>query len=237
MKKGEALYLLAYPRSGSNWISYCLEITSSVVTVGVSDDYLCQSVLPCHREDVFVARSHGHRQKELSLIESSGRPLVFALRNYMESILRHNPKCATAEDVEAHMMGGPIREENPDYICLLDFFHRYGGPKHLVYYSDLIMNPRQTLENLLVFLRLLDNSKLESFMEEYEKHVARSIQNYRDFSYSDTEGKPELLLYHSNRISREVLVKVDRWLEENHNELYHTYLEVFKPINVTKDIT
>lgn len=223
------LYLLAYPRSGSNWLCYCLEVLASLQAIGVSEDYTCPSALDTHRKDFVLMRSHGHRQRELDVIKASGRPLIFILRDYMECIVRHHDGNVSIEVILSNLCGGQVIEERVDYICCLDFFHRYLGPKILVYYRDLIMNPREQLDKVLKFMGLYDEQRLVTFMSEFDGHVKKSIKNYVRFSYSATEGKAELLHYHSSSVPYADRVKIDLWLKDTHPCLYDTYLARFKP--------
>ena len=198
----ETIYMLGYPRSGNNWVSYCLEELASIKTIGCSPDYSCPCIRTRHRDDLIVARSHGHRQHELDRIAAGSRGLILLLRNYKECIVRHAAS-KTLDAAKQQMQDAAPVSDNTDYIHLVGFYDEYDGAKLVIYYEDLISDPRTELERLLRFVGSFEDVKLDKFIANRKKHQARSIKNYRRLSHSATKGNASALRFHSSQFSLE----------------------------------
>jgi len=230
----ETVHMLAYPRSGNNWVTYCLEEMASIKTIGCSPDYTCPCTRRKHRKDIIVARSHGHRQHELDTIAASNAGLILLLRNYKECIVRHTGS-ETLDPVRQQMQDAAPVADNTDYIHILRFYDEYEGPRLLIYYEDLITNPRPELEKLLRFVGSFEDRTLDKFMDDWQKNQARSIKNYSSISYSATKGDAKTLRFHSSKFSREELSELDNWVEQEHPGLFDRYLSRYREID--KDVS
>ena len=168
-------YLVSYPRSGANWLRYCLEATVQLPTLGVDPldpktpldgaieealNLMLGSTLgfECEGSDILLQHSHRWRTAE------EGVDIVMIVRNYKECILRDFRGTASRDDLVKEI----ARRNSLDILCheggvgapqdgwgwgdLLRRYTAYTGRKHIVYYEDLKLDPENTLRGLLEFL-------------------------------------------------------------------------------------
>ena len=70
----------------------------------------------------------------------------------------------------------------------------------LIYYEDLIRNPKETLEKILLFLRE-DLDCLDLFIKNYDKHSKNTIQFYIN-TIGPSVTKDNTINYHANKLKK-----------------------------------
>jgi hypothetical protein len=177
--------MLAYPRSGSTWLRYCIEhctgrpcpdlggAAGHVFDVhGGTDDHITND------EPI---TSKVHRMNEIEDGYNVSVKLVLVVRSPFEVI----PSFTCSDD---GVVGDDVRE----YCAKMPSgkFGWYTGwyfeniieagrisekaPVHIVYYEDLMEEPAETLGALVEFLGYPGSEK--SFMERYDEHRATSFK-------------------------------------------------------------
>lgn len=230
-------YLVSYPRSGANWLRYCVEVISKKITHGVkplqlltpldaSVEEACRSMLgeslgveiDPHSPVPVPIMQHSHRWES----STPDTKIVTIVRNFKECILR---------DYRGTMGDDPLVKEIAvqnsleilcnidgiyDYAHLLGRFVEHSGPKHLVYYEDLKSNPAETLANLCLFLDV-DPTLVDRFIDKFSEHNDRSVRIYSaGVARSYTQGSDNLS-YHSDQfLSAEAKRSWDRHIAKNY---------------------
>jgi len=188
-----------YPRSGNTWIQYCI----SEVT--------------------------GHKCPKAHWYDCSTKNSdywVFPIRNYKECITRHAKHGNVADDniidVILQQTEGNFCGNGPktDYMDILSCYDRHEGLKSIVYYEDIITEPKNTLGKLFMEIGV-DGTE---FINDLDNHINKSISQY--VGGSATNGKD--ILYHSLAFVKEERDKLDKSVCNRFPILFNKYLLRYK---------
>jgi hypothetical protein len=206
--------LLSYPRSGNSWCRYILESLTGRPTTGLprlihpwtgnaeshyfgDDEFDDDVIIKLHGDPTEVLPES--KLGETPLIQkyfNKGYALILLIRDPIEAITRH----------EGHHARG---FGHPDYYYFknIKLFDSYNGLKTVVYYEDLIQNPKAFMRELGVFMGVENyDQKVESFMDDFESHREASRQFYSAaIAPPRTSGKPDSIKFHSSGYSQDYL--------------------------------
>ncbi len=221
------VYLLSFPRSGNTWLRYCIELLTERPTAEYAPDHsvangthLPLGYLAGHHVDLSkVPVWKVHHMYHLDFGGYYYNPkrdsLLFLLRNPKEAIARQSE---TKEQNDSEIQLVNLKW----YFNDLGFFDAWYGKKLLVYYEDLIKNPRMVLTQVLLFLGESDN-RLEDFFQKFEQHKIKALGLYDLLGGSKSKGND--LLYHSQKMSSDERKNFDTWIIENYPLLWKKYLK------------
>jgi hypothetical protein len=229
LEKEFKFFLMSYPRSGSNWLRYCVEFLTKYPTVGPlhKSTKLNQPFgTRCNigvdlKKDYILFRAH------LTNPATRKKPVILLIRNYKECIPRHAllPTNPNRKDV--------IDAFNDDllkYTSLIKEFDIWGPKKILVYYEDLISNPRVELKRVLDFFEVPD-THINAFIKDFDSHRKASIKQYSSLvQKSQTQGEKKLLDYHSSEYPIELKHELDTIMKNDLHDLYGKYLGRFEEV-------
>ena len=233
MSKIKRNLLLSYPRSGNTWLRYCVEVLTNKPTfaginreAGIFDKAPVLSLIGKMDKNandyILIKRHHFKPENESFDVDK----VVFIIRNYKECIIRHaeleiNPNINTLKSE----ISGQI--DTVDYLGLIKAFDKFNGKKLLLYYEDLIINPKKTLEDLLIFLEIENfENKLNKFIYNLENHKNNSIKIYSLQGESHTKGQH--LSFHINKLNSEQRILWDKTIREKSEKLYEKYLKRYE---------
>lgn len=103
-----------------------------------------------------------------------------------------------------------------DYIHNLSLFDKHSNNKKLlIYYEDLIQNPKETIYKLADFIDV-SKQKAELFLTNLEFHKARCIEKYnlnflrqrRPYFHTHSHGKN--ISFYSNLVDEDILCEIDK---------------------------
>jgi len=240
------IYLIAYPRSGSNWLRYCFELITKRPA--------------CSRESVWNTGATGsellfhlHRGDDYSLNTSLDAvyPNILLLRNYKECVFSHM--------ITAGYMGGfsqmneIVHKHCGDYVDLVRLHDHLSDNKHslVVYYEDFITNPKTTLEGVIQYLETMRGqlqgtlptqkemqSNLIDLLDNFAHHRNECLEGYRgttpgtEYSgraLSSLSPNRSNTRFYSERSEGFNLKKVDTYVYNSiKHELYENYLIRYK---------
>ena len=184
-------HLLSYPRSGNHWLRFIVEWFSNRPTKGagggaqIGDFGLMDNT----NGDYILYKNHYPTNME------PNEELLFILRNPKEAIIRHTLDFHTKPKF-------PDPKTMNWYMSLINFYDNHKGKKLIIYYEDLIENPKETIKDILIFLQIYDEKKLLSFIDNYDKLSNESINIFLttdERHYSSTKGLKTI--YHSSSLS------------------------------------
>lgn len=160
-----------------------------------------------------------HKNHEYKNMFSINNVLIFCIRNYKECITRHK-RARTFEDFEKPLS---------NYMKLLNMFDSFKGTqKIIVYYEDLMDDPKTIIPSFTRFFDERFNYDFDCFMENYELHQQESLKVYKQYtgsSHEEKDWKPEHTIVHSEHLTKEVKMTLDNYLIVNHSELSKKYLK------------
>lgn len=253
MKKPDAI-IISSPRSGLNWVRYCIEWFSKCPTPGIRR--------PVSREllsskDFIICRTHNALSKRKlrlravfnSLYDNDDNPVfkkaILLIRNYKELYARK----MLLEDgikkkiIDAHTANSDIILSFSDktmmgYANNIEAYDKFPGRKIYIYYEDLVSDFSQMLK-ILDFIGI--NYDLSDF--NLEEHRLKSVKAYST-TYRDRlrEGIREVALttndplnftFHSSKCLGDKHKKaLDSAFQKKMPILYEKYLNRYKEENL-----
>jgi hypothetical protein len=208
-------YLLSYPRSGNTWVRFLIEWFSGKPTSGITGPdaryadrsmYLRENFKEALNHvsgEFIIEKAHTNNQ-----VKDEGGKLLLLIRNPKEAIIRH----------ENSLRGPAIN----GYMSLLETYHNWDEDRRkIIYYEDLITNPKETINEMLIFLGI-STEKLPSFMENYDHHFNLSVKSYG--AGSKTGGVK--LVHHSKKMNNKENNNFRKMIDGSHQHL-KTYIERF----------
>jgi hypothetical protein len=217
----ERVFILSYPRSGNTWLRYCLEFLTqrpSLSRMGLR--YFLQQPLGFTTGFMLdlgkqpIEKIHCRREIVGSVTETD--TLIFIVRNPKETFARQGRR-----GLSLHTSKLAGKGYNRDiYFDNIALYETWNNPrKLLIYYEDLLLHPRKTLEAILSFLGE-SCDRLDLFMSEYQTHQTTSRELYQN-------SRPTVddVLYHSKKIALEERCAIDAWIVEHHPDYWSTYLK------------
>ena len=212
--------IVSFPRSGLNWVRYCIEGLTGQRTAGkkklVSDGEL--AVYRTH----YVNKSKGPDSTFCAFYGSSGESLhervVLLLRDYRESFLRASKSWRGYQPSPEAIRRGEVFKFNR-YFENLAAFDAFTGEKRLVRYSELIGDFSQVI-GILDFLEL--NYNAADF--DVESHRQRSLKIYDRQHKSFTKRNLHDFTWHQHQAERGVLEALDAFVDDNYRDLADRYL-------------
>lgn len=221
--------LLTYPRSGNTWLRYCIEyltkrptgetrylfptVKMSIMNAPLSNSFDLGADLSAPP----IVKLHDYDHKKPSL---NCPFLIMIVRNYKECLVR---EIKTEEKIREHLERRRIL-----YVANLETYDNWDPEKRLlIYYEDLIKNPKETLNKVVNFFHA-DPQYLDEFMDGYDQHRANCIMIYeRDEEPSKTKG--ERPIFHSNRLRPEFKRYMDKAIKRNNPRIFDLYLRRYCP--------
>ena len=216
MSHGFGLYhlplLASYSRSGTNWVRYFIEFTSGHPTPGQTR--LIQG------NDYYIDRAHCAYP-----IMDSYQQVVLVLRDYRECLLRHYKREWFKKRVVTRFLTNEDLKQPPSwYIKNLIAFDKFRGEKLLIYYEDLLTEPRNTFTILSSFLGL-NQLSTQIFLKDIDQHFKRSVKAYTRTGHSSETSSSKDFKFHSRTaLTAEQIVEFDQFYFSRYPRIANKYL-------------
>ena len=222
-------YIIAsYPRSGNTWVRYIIEWFSGQPTLGINwrkgkpwpmhptDRPICERIDGFKIGNLPIAEKK-HFVYHLRIPEDFKKDIVLVVRNYKESITRHNPQILKNKEL--------LKEQTYLYMEMIrsynDFFL---GRQQIIYYEDLIDNPIETIPDLLMFMDIYDKDSFNKFIDTLQNHKEQSINLYSsEMNPSVTKGNKSI--HHSKKLSYAQNKEWDNFVKQKWPNLFDKYLK------------
>lgn len=225
-------FFLGYPRSGNNWTMAILQILTHRPIKDIQfqkrkvySQVLSPLDLPIDSSRPMLYRTH----KVLPLLENadpSKNQLLFILRNFKECIVRECGYDPVQLENSILTESGGFKQYIDDLI-FFDSGWKNETTKHLIYYEELISEPRQTIEKLLAFFDEKP-SNLNDFFENFESWRQLVITKYSEVHTTMPSSNGDKKVFHTKDFPPEALQKIDRYIETKYPELWNKYLSIYK---------
>jgi len=265
---GDAEFLLlSYPRSGSTWLRYCVEFITERPTLGPAYNMLGFETpsKPVFLQDGALPVVHSHIDSpffkeyvqnspillkrhewfyEEAKVKHSYKKMILILRNYKEVMIRNDPDLAKRMEAfrfnpnEDDLLDTVFDANSGGYIELIRRYHEHKGYKTIVYYEDLILKPKEALENLIKSMGMLNEqtlARLKELMDKFEFHKNRSAEKYRNMSghghqsaYATNTVDNKDMDFHRKGKSIHMMRDFDKVIKERWPELFDLYLKRYQ---------
>tara|TARA_R110002020_G_scaffold165972_1_gene353792 strand:- start:437 stop:1030 length:594 start_codon:yes stop_codon:yes gene_type:complete len=168
------IYSLSHPRSGANWLRYCVEYLTHRPTSFLygSLDWdppiytLCDNITITDKK---IILKYGHKMAPSFLKQED--KLIFLLRDYKKSafsnLIRTYPKSFNWANVKFEL---------DYYLNSLQIYDKFVGDKILIRYEDLISG--KSLDDIMKFMGF--DIDVTTFLLEIDSHQQKSMSVYRD---------------------------------------------------------
>jgi hypothetical protein len=223
------MILLAYPRSGSTWLRYCIEFLSKRPTgfpgaKSLGDNPVCEKIAGMGVD--LSAKPILYKTHNLKNFSKGYDEVIFVVRDYKEVVPRHykssQKKVSLLDMFNSHTRGS----ENPmlDYVKILEQYEKLERRKCLIYYEDLVTKPKETLMKIVEFLNI-DKAHAKNFFDNFEYHKKQGIAAYHDTSF--TQGSKNVK-FHQSKIPKNVLAQMTKRLKSEHLGIFNRYLQRYE---------
>jgi len=210
---GPKTFLLSYPRSGNTWMRYCLEYHTKRPTLTPYNPdpmnrplgWLAGFELDCTKPPIQKIHIMEKYNKEVDTV-------ILLIRNPKEAFKRQGGGITLTKEI---FKRDPLLFDN---IALYDSWNPH--KRILVYYEDLLKDPKGTMERVLDFLQE-PYTKIPEFLANYELHQQKAIEIYKPGSRT----KAKDLLFHSRGMTAGHRKQIDQWLEELYPMQWNLYLK------------
>ena len=221
-------YLLSYPRSGNTWLRYCIEFLTKRPTLEKQAEVIGRYNCPLgfwldlgtdfERQPIWKMHERFWMERS-GTFDPQRETLILLVRNYKEAITRQ-----LGRPLQLHLLQRYTgRWDDPHlYFDNLALYHRWHPEKRLLlYYEDLITDPRNTLEQLLRFLHV-EPTCLDAFFEHFDLHKRCSLHIYTTQDPSITKGNKTM--YHSYSIDKQERKAIDAYVANTYPIIWDMYL-------------
>ena len=211
--------LLTYPRSGANWLMYCVtKLTNRGWSHKQGEISYTPGNISYDRAKKRYHQTH-YWHAIAKHIDSDSDYLMMIVRNPKECITRHN----------GSLESGIKNFNNWRYFLQnLELFDSWSEEKRLlVYYEDLMRNPKAELQRVLEFLGEYKINAFETFIRNLPKHQ-RFVLSYYDRQRGGSKSRGKDLLYHSKSALDEVQKEFDALIKEQYPIIWDKYLWMYE---------
>jgi hypothetical protein len=219
------LYLIAsYPRSGNHWVRYIIEYISQRPTLGAdaSDVPLCKKISSLKTNGKPIAiKTHYMGIEKFHAKRMRG--LIVIVRNYKEALLRHN------KYINNNNLKNKRASITSNYIKIIKTYHKWDGPKMMLYYEDLISkSPVESITKISDFIKNTSPKKLKNIIKNIDKHKEISVSYYDKIVKSGSVTKGKIPIFHSKKLTDINRKKWDQYIKKKWPNLYKDYLVRYK---------
>lgn len=221
--KQNRTFLLSYPRSGNTWTRYCIEYLTQRPSfnrfnpkhnINFPLGWLADFPIDITKPPIEKV----HFKQELKKTEANDAQdaLILIVRNPKEALIRHAGKAILMEAIASNTLNQKLQI----YFEALRIFDSWRSPKKLlIYYEDLMQDPKNTLIKILEFLNE-PFDRLQEFLSNYQMHKKKCLSLYK---VSESAGND--VLYHSKSLSIEERRQIDNWVKEQAPVVWEKYLK------------
>jgi hypothetical protein len=241
-------HFLAFPRCGNNWMLYQMVNLTHKKCIGMGGDRFWNNGFQYRthknvkfadysRNDESIVLFHYFTSSSLGFLSNQKNnedKLILLIRDYRECLLRNYnydinviKKQITMWNISDLKKYKNNIEHNQiyrfNYFNNLYYFDAYQGPKLLMYYEDVIREPKKSLLKMFDFLGE-STQYFNTFFNNLKYHKQKSLDLY--FSHGGgSASRAKCLHYHSAKLGYLRCVELDDLVIKNHPVLWEKYLK------------
>lgn len=236
-KISEGLFLLTTPRSGTNFfqvtLQHLIKMPIRLRNQCFMDPDQCK-ILNFVNEDLDFTKLTlytGHEIRLLSKINPKNNKLIMILRDYKENLstmlyrrLKEKSKSITYNDIDfgTLVLEEILQKKGFEYFDRLSLLDKWKNKtKLLVFYEDLVKNPKEVFSKVLSFLGE-DCDICNEFDFEMLRELVLSTYRPQPPVGSVTEGKD--LQFYSNLMGIDMASEINRVVSIKYPKLWSKYL-------------
>ena len=227
-------FIYSYPRCGNTWMRYSLEYLTKRASKMLDTNRMNRPLgelydlgLDYKREPFYKAHDPLMMEKRGPVDPKKDR-LIFVIRDYREcltnNLIKRKKVAETLLDALIYM-DKRVSTQNRNFMFFenLKLFDKWPEEnKILVYYEDLLLQPKKVLSKVLDFLQE-SSTHLDLFIENLAHHKQNSLQVYDYFEGTASRG--ENLTFHQESLDPLDKKLARQYLLEKYPELSRKYLK------------
>lgn len=209
---------LSYPRSGATFLRYFARTI-------MNEPLMPNNAEELHMDNTTYCRCHFPLvDPPMNFPIDLLMGVVLIIRDYKECFLRQKLFHDSLEWGKKIYFEKEMTLYNPPHQCCvyanIYFYDTIDKPKILIYYEDLMTNPKHELQRLADFLK----ADCGEFLSNLDYHKKESLKFYETYqTNSITKGKD--IKYHQKNISQENIKYMDDFASQCEPQLYDKYLK------------
>ncbi|MDX8430982.1 MAG: sulfotransferase domain-containing protein [Candidatus Algichlamydia australiensis] len=212
---------LTYPRSGANWMMYCITmLTDRGWLVDGGRTIYTPAAAECDPDKNRYIHSHNLRIKPAP--DRKKDYLLMIVRNPTESLVRH---CKSIDNAIEQ-----CTKRESYFFRNIQYFDKW-NPKRklLVYYEDFMKDPKSVLREVLIFLNQYDEEKLQEFLDNFSIHQQIVLQFY-DKKRGGARSRGSDLLYHSKKAQAEKCKLLENRIKKHYPDIWEKYFTIYETL-------
>lgn len=232
--------VLSTPRSGTHWTLYCLSALLEkrvIVNRGPAQVEKFRKYFPEH-DNGFIYSAHNPKDLYIRKEGLDTDILVLVVRNYREALIRsyETPKAIIGQLIaeskfnkldEMRARVALIQPHNHYFNNLRSYDKWNNKNKIIVYYEDIVSNPRRVMEQFVELFHVKNgNKKVDEFISDLSKHRNCCFEEYKTQGGSKSFGKD--FLFHSKKVGLRKSQTIDNCVEMNFPYYFNKYLKHYK---------
>ncbi len=219
------IYLLTKERTGTSWTLY---ITQALTQKRLYSQDGLHEIYQRDPLDVDytlkpICRCHAPKRMPENLTEKEGVLLV-TLRDYHEALFR-GPTDQTYTNLSE------ILHELERYIAVIEYFDAFPETRRkIISYENLMLNPVSEITSLFHFLQkqslVQDETSLDRFLSEYQKHRTYMVGQYNGDWKSYTKG--EHVHFHKKKCTIWLALQIQYYIQSKHPIIWNKYFSRYR---------
>lgn len=212
-------YNISYPGSGASWIRYIIQIGKNLSVKSMSDF----KGLASDKQNYYCIKDHH------ATSINPDHNLILILRNYKECILSNHYKTKIFNfNNKQYVINTDYTKTTNLKACIhwymnnLKLYDAFSNNKHLIYYEDMINDPRKMLLELQEFTQLDLGDIIDNLVYHQNKCKELYTKHWRK---PHTDGKTAK--YHTNKLTYDQQLEWDQLFYDYNPDLYKKYLKQY----------
>jgi hypothetical protein len=144
----------------------------------------------------FIKKLHGLNKHDINFIrltERQGGSIILLLRNPIETFIRHF-KITSVDQLFYCLARGDCNM----FFSNLKAYDQVAGKKKMIFYEQMINDPRAYLSELSDFFDLPKSNLINSFIDNFNTHKKKSLNAYSELGESITKGAS--VSFHTDKV-------------------------------------
>ena len=214
-------WLISYPKSGSNFLRYCIEFMTGLPTEGELKLHKLEGKdrpgwcspsrwrrANCQNK-LILKRDHNMNSAIASFSSAATENICFLVRNYRELYYRHDPSTPRRRYDSMHPPP-EFSEITTRLNSYFDFYKEYAGKKKIIYYEDLLSGT----DDIEMLLTEFYDCKLTHDIREFKKQIVYHREQSLALLYNPRFSDSYSERFFQESVPMEELCRLDKDFEK-----------------------
>ena len=223
--------ILTYPKSGTNLTICTIQILTRRPVEYYTQAMTNRLQLELDRTKTPLWRSH--EAKYIRNLDPNTSKLLLVIRNYKECIVRKVLQMDDPSFTPSKLRNCVVNNEADfrQYMDNLSYYNAWPNDetKLIIYYEDLISQPRVEISKILDFFGEQD-ADVDGFFADYDTWMQKIMNSYKKQHGTQYSSGGNKEIYHSKNFPVSILQEIDQSIENRYPELWEKYLNRYRTV-------